>query len=236
MTETQWLAETKRADELLLYLREQALARTRAGKRLFRLFGCGCCRRLWRLLDDDSRRTVEAGERWADGLLGPDEQVRVEREAIQKQYAGVMNAQTGEAQNWCALTLVCRAVQSGSTSVLALGIAGMAPQAAAVEAVRREMAATQEQVRERWMTAWTAEVRGVCELVRDVFGNPFRPLPRRSFSAHVRGLAQACYAGDVGLLPVLADALADLGEEAAASHCRQGMHVKGCHVIDWARE
>jgi hypothetical protein len=32
---------------------------------------------------------------------------------------------------------------------------------------------------------------------------------------------------------VLADALADLGEEQAGEHCRLGGHVKGCHVLDW---
>jgi hypothetical protein len=48
-------------------------------------------------------------------------------------------------------------------------------------------------------------------------------------------LAQACYEGDRSLLPVLADALTDLGEEAAAEHCRQEGHARGCHVIDWVR-
>jgi hypothetical protein len=32
---------------------------------------------------------------------------------------------------------------------------------------------------------------------------------------------------------VLADALTDLGEEQAATHCRQATHARGCHAIDW---
>src|SRR5262249_34744592 len=35
--------------------------------RKLRLFGCACCRRLWPLLDDRSRRGVEASEQYADG-------------------------------------------------------------------------------------------------------------------------------------------------------------------------
>ena len=78
-----------------------------------------------------------------------------------------------------------------------------------------------------------AEWRAQYELLRDLFGNPFRPLPARAFPAHVQSLARSCYDGDVSLYPVLADALDDLGEAAAARHCREALHVKGCHVVDW---
>ena len=55
---------------------------------------------------------------------------------------------------------------------------------------------------------------------------------RISVAALSVGLAQACY-DDQSHYPLMADALADLGEEAAAAHCRQPRHVKGCHVVDW---
>jgi hypothetical protein len=32
---------------------------------------------------------------------------------------------------------------------------------------------------------------------------------------------------------VLADALADLGEERAAAHCHNAMHAKGWHILHW---
>src|SRR5262249_7572875 len=70
------------------------------------------------------------------------------------------------------------------------------------------------------------------ELVREIFGNPFRPLPKQKFPAEIVGLAQTCY-DDRAHYPVLADALDDLGESEAAAHCRQSGHVKGCHVVDW---
>ena len=66
------------------------------------------------------------------------------------------------------------------------------------------------------------------DLLREIFGNPFRPPAKRKFPAEVRGLAQACYDD-----PVLADALDDLGEDEAAAHCRRPGHVRGCHVVDW---
>jgi hypothetical protein len=75
-----------------------------------------------------------------------------------------------------------------------------------------------------------------CHLLRDIFGNPFRPRPARPFPAEVHGLAEVCYAAFPEQSPelaLLADALQDLGEEGAATHLREGSHVKGCHVLDW---
>jgi hypothetical protein len=69
-------------------------------------------------------------------------------------------------------------------------------------------------------------------LLREIFGNPFRPPAKRSFPSEVRGLAQACD-DDHAHYPLLADALDDAGEVEAAAHCRQTSHVKGCHVVDW---
>jgi hypothetical protein len=79
-------------------------------------------------------------------------------------------------------------------------------------------------------------LRRVCGLLREIFGNPFRPLQPRPFPAHVVGLARECYEAfpaESDRFPILADALDDLGEGVAAEHCRQGGHFKGCHVIDW---
>src|SRR5262249_55097999 len=75
-----------------------------------------------------------------------------------------------------------------------------------------------------------------CKLLRDISGNPFRPLSGRTFPPHVVGLAEACYAAlpDVtDQFMILADALDDLGENWAAAHCRESLHVKGCHALDW---
>ena len=42
----------------------------------------------------------------------------------------------------------------------------------------------------------TESGRRAAELAREIFGNPFRPLPKRKFPAEVRGLAEACFDDD----------------------------------------
>jgi hypothetical protein len=73
-------------------------------------------------------------------------------------------------------------------------------------------------------------------LLRDLLGDPHRPLSPRFFPAHVVGLAQACYAAFPEVSDqflILADALDDLGEGEVAVHCRETSHARGCHVLDW---
>lgn len=82
------------------------------------------------------------------------------------------------------------------------------------------------------------EAAAQCDLVRDIFGNPFRPVtldPRWRTSDTV-GLARAIYDDRMfERLPILADALMDAGceDEQIISHCRgDGPHVRGCWVVD----
>jgi hypothetical protein len=86
--------------------------------------------------------------------------------------------------------------------------------------------------------ARSAEQLAQADLVRDIFGYPFRPVtvdPSWLTSAAV-GLARCIYedrASDE--LPILADALEDAGctDRAILDHCRgPGPHVRGCWVVD----
>jgi hypothetical protein len=74
--------------------------------------------------------------------------------------------------------------------------------------------------------------------LRDIFGNPFRPV---TFDTSWRTdtaltLARQMYESrDFGAMPILADALQDAGceDEQVLSHCRDpGPHVRGCWVVD----
>jgi hypothetical protein len=88
------------------------------------------------------------------------------------------------------------------------------------------------------MALLRAERSSQADLIRCVFGNPFRPVafdPRWRTSDSV-GLARAIYEGRAfDRLPILADALTDAGCDDAdiLAHCRSpGPHVRGCWVID----
>ncbi len=79
----------------------------------------------------------------------------------------------------------------------------------------------------------------LCMIVRDVFGNPFRPV---SVSAEWRTdtvltLARTMYESrEFGAMPILADALQDAGcdRDDVLNHCRDTnhIHVRGCWVVD----
>jgi hypothetical protein len=156
---------------------------------------------------------VEAAEAFADGLIG--------RDALDAaKLAGP--GSSAPFRDWGDLAL-----RQASTAMLDTTAERAA--SAAYQAGRRALAALGRAGRAQ-------NRRRLCDLLREVFGNPFRPLRPRHFPAHLLELAQECYDAFPAVsdgFPVLADALADLGEEQATEHCRQGGHVKGCHVLDW---
>jgi len=115
-----------------------------------------------------------------------------------------------------------------------------------------------------WMAQWAAErsryaedgawpagaaEAGQADLLRDLFGNPFRPSPRLPAAilvwndGTIRRLAEGIYEErqmprgtlDTARLAVLADALLDAGcdNEDLIQHCRDaGSHVRGCWPLD----
>ncbi|AWM42422.1 hypothetical protein C1280_28270 [Gemmata obscuriglobus] len=75
-------------------------------------------------------------------------------------------------------------------------------------------------------------------LVRDIFGNPFRPVrfDMGWLTGAAVSLADAIYRGQAfERLPVLADALEASGcdDPSILAHCRSGApHVRGCWAVD----
>jgi hypothetical protein len=105
------------------------------------------------------------------------------------------------------------------------------------------------ELREQHKAAASLDAANALALLRDVLGNPFRPLPYLAPSlldwngGLVRKLAQAAYdhrdlpSGHLepSRLAVLADALEEAGvsEGGLLDHLRgAGPHVRGCHVLD----
>jgi hypothetical protein len=77
MTEAEWLGCDK-PYEMLHFVQGKA------SERKLRLFACAWCRRLWHLLPDErSRRALETGEQYAEGLVGEDGR-RAARESAQR--------------------------------------------------------------------------------------------------------------------------------------------------------
>ena len=77
-----------------------------------------------------------------------------------------------------------------------------------------------------------------CTFVRDIFGNPFRPVtfaPSWRTDTAVSLAKQMYESREFGAMPILADALQDAGCDNLdiLNHCRgEGPHVRGCWVVD----
>ncbi len=88
--------------------------------------------------------------------------------------------------------------------------------------------------------ARAAEVRGACcRELRDIVGNPFRPVtfsPEWRTSTAVALAARMYECRDFAAMPILADALQDAGcdSDDVLAHCRDAAatHVRGCWVVD----
>jgi hypothetical protein len=78
----------------------------------------------------------------------------------------------------------------------------------------------------------------LCDFIRDIFGNPFRPVEFKSAwrTSTAALLARGMYESrDFSAMPILADALQDAGctDDVIREHCQQpDQHVHGCWVID----
>ncbi len=86
---------------------------------------------------------------------------------------------------------------------------------------------------------WHAQLDIICNLIRDIFPNPFHPvsLDPAWLTTDVLLLARGIYDERAfDRMPILADALQDggCGDEEVLNHCRDTnrAHVRGCWVLD----
>jgi hypothetical protein len=184
-----------------------------------RLFACACVRQVWHhLVDERSRRALEAAEAEA---LSEDEALALMSDA-KAAIEGTVGVRLDSAEN-AAATAVFFA-PGGLTATA---------RAARISATwgRRE-----EDILERRVQA---------ALLRDVFGNPFRPaaLAPACRTAVAVTLARSAYAErqlpsghlDNARLAVLSDALEEAGctDANVLAHLRSpGPHVRGCWALD----
>ena len=223
MTEAEWLACTDPQD-MLRHLRR------RASDRKLRLFTVACCRRIWYLLPDErSIRAVEIGERYAEGKVSEGERRAVAEAAKDVDADGSNNAAD-------AAYLAVEINSPPDHPDAAWGLASEALVSASyADPWHVEPRTTEHGVR-YYPAAWVQEA--YCHLLREIFGNPFRPVAlKRSWrKPEVITLARSIYDERAfDRMPALADALEEAGCHDAdiLGHCRQpGEHVRGCWVVD----
>jgi hypothetical protein len=173
--------------------------------RKLRLLFCACVRRSWSLLRDQrSRRAVEQAERFADGLVS-------KKELAAARAACPASALDLEASRLALAAAFCAAPGIKATGVIYYPYMIPAP-GAARDADKREAVA----------------------LVRELFGNPFRPVEApEHWPATVIQLAEALYAGEHCAF-ALHDALLEANLSELAEHFRapEQWHPKGCWALD----
>lgn len=242
MTEAEWLA-AEDPDPMIHFLEghfdalegdvDEDPAKWWVSRKL-RLWAVACCRRIEHLLTDPrSRAGLDAIERYCDGNLKRDELREAINAAAKVTWDMEAAGAPGSEQN--AATAVCTAlddVQDEFTDTREA--ADWAVNARSAE-VPDEPATSYD----RYIAARAAEQRAQADLVREVFGNPFRPvaLDPAWLTSDVRALAHAIYAERAwDRMPILADALQEAGCDSAdaLAHCRDpgAAHVRGCRVVD----
>jgi hypothetical protein len=218
MTEAEWLTCE---DPLRMLGFVRGDKRNSLPERRSRLFGVACCRRLLHLIvDSRSLKALEVTEQYADHRATSDELDVAYSEALDVSAYYAEHLDRRDSRRLEALGRAANAVAGGCHEhELAEGVA--------LEALTAAQAAD--------ITGNAAEQ---AELVRDIFGNPFRPvtLDPRWLTADVTGLARGIYDDRAfDRLPILADALLDAGcdNEDILADCRStGPHVRGCWVVD----
>jgi hypothetical protein len=229
----------------------------RASDRKLRLFACTCCRRIWHLFwHERSRAAIEVAERYADGFatagelsesrIGAEEAwVAARRRPKSSKTAEYYQPDDAAAEAASAAVAPTVWLPAGVDRQAdgAINAAGAAANASAAERVCAAaevdssiyLDGSDEDI---WNTVREQEWALHCDLLRDFFGNPFRPLSldQSSLTPAVVSLAQTIYDDRTfDRMPELVAALESAGCNDAniLDHCRSvGPHVRGCWVVD----
>jgi hypothetical protein len=244
MTEREWLEGTD-PKQMLRYLRDKA------SDRRFRLAAIACCRRIWHWMTDErSRAAVEFAERYADvGVArrkGRPGIVKAASAACQEAETEAQRTKDGLRYASCMIrvnaTHAATTTLEGRAWLAADWASGFSANATGWD---RRIHSDPETLPAWDPSANRPEQEQQAHLLRDIFGNPFRPatLDPICLTPTVQSLATAIYEQpalpegtlDPARLAILADALEDAGCDngEVLGHCRSpGPHVRGCWLID----
>jgi hypothetical protein len=225
MTEAEWLAESELRWEASFDIWELDYFLGRFWKsksdRKWRLFACASCRRALLLFRDPRTRVmVEFAERFVDDLLTETELLHAAEQAekahdrpdLREPYWSNPEARAATGLGQVGTRFSPLMVADACFTLLAGSPS----------------------------SEYSEEAAGklLCDTVRDILGNPFRPVAfdPQWRSADAVSLARGIHEERAfDRLPLLADVLMDAGcaDEQVLGHCRsEGPHVRGCWVVD----
>jgi hypothetical protein len=184
--------------------------------RKWRLFMCACARRCLKQMPSEAcRNAVAVGEAYADREASDD---------------AMISAATAAFDTLKPPTSPCKTHSAGCAAIEVASVGGDYLFDCTTRLIDYAAHARGNEA---------AEYAIQVDLVRDIFGNPFRP---PSFSLSWRtdtavSLARQMYdSREFSAMPILADALQDAGcdNNDILAHCRDAtqLHVRGCWVVD----
>ncbi|AMV28503.1 hypothetical protein VT84_29125 [Gemmata sp. SH-PL17] len=211
MTEADWVRGTSPRQLL-------ALLDSRTGNRKRRLFACACCRRHWHWVEDTHAATaVEVAELYADGLT-TDKKL----EAARKEAATTVGdlytdyRQHNGLEPYIAHVHASACVEAAKIPRPDQPPDSFATSAAnyAAQAYLHEMIKSIHALDDEGHEYKADEAAAQAALVREIFGNPFRPIVFNPVwrTSDVMLLADGIYTDRAfDRMPILADALQDAG-------------------------
>jgi hypothetical protein len=216
VTEAEWLAC---ADPQAML--EFLLVGTARDRKL-RLFAVACCRRKWKFFSDDRcRQAVDIAESFAD-----DENMIGDLDWAAQGTRLALNEWRPKQGSRGILVRVSTGAHSLAQTRLHVIHIASELLGLPVDSARAKALEAEQQAR----------------LLRDIFGNPFRPVAFDPAwrTSDVLALARGIYDEKAfDRMPILADALQDAGCDATEllDHCRgTSPHVRGCWVVDLVLE
>ncbi|QJW96785.1 hypothetical protein [Frigoriglobus tundricola] len=228
MTEAEWL-ECEEPDPMLEFLSDKA------SECQLRLTICACYRQWWvhkSLLPPDPltqllREAVDHVER-SRGALPPDHVRYALRDEIRdRSHSSVLHLEQWELKHLGIYILMANETINGTIFELRI-----CRDLAAKSATRRRDGAAYD-------AAAKAELPEQAAIIRDIFGNPFRPLgfaPSWRTDTAVALARQIYDTRDFSAMPILADALQDAGcdSDDTLGHLRDphATHARGCWALD----
>lgn len=239
MTETEWLKCSDPGPMLKSLSRKK---RHKPSERKLRLFACACCRRLWHSLDDHrSKQAVEVAERFADGKARLKElqlAAAAANDAYASAYIDLEEAVEASQPEYSGGEFDVDSVAATEAASLAASpqndsVSEVADRCASLAAYER-VSKVKRALGRVFKSAKALESENQANLLRHIFGNPFRPaLLLGDTNKLLIKLSEALYAGE-SYAYALHDALLDASHVELAAHFRdpEEWHPKGCWALD----